>query len=141
MAPNQIVSRSTAAGFGRFLIAIYALFAIAATSRSVVQIATKYHEAPVAYALSSVSAVVYIIATLSLATSKAHSRQLATVTIIFELVGVLVVGTLSLVMPDAFPQASVWSGFGSGYGFIPLILPILGLWWLWRTGRNGDAEH
>jgi len=23
--------------------------------------------------------------------------------------------------------------FGRGYGFIPLVLPIVGLWWLQRT--------
>jgi hypothetical protein len=26
----------------------------------------------------------------------------------------------------------VWSLFGRGYGFIPLLLPVLGLVWLYR---------
>jgi len=30
----------------------------------------------------------------------------------------------------------VWSNFGSGYLFIPLVLPIVGLWWLRRTGHE-----
>jgi hypothetical protein len=29
----------------------------------------------------------------------------------------------------------VWSGFGAGYGYVPLVLPFLGLWWLWH-GRQ-----
>jgi hypothetical protein len=30
----------------------------------------------------------------------------------------------------------VWSGYGSGYGFVPLVLPVFGLLWLRRwSGR------
>ncbi len=54
-----------------------------------------------------------------------------------ELAGVLAIGTVSLVRPEDFPRATVWSGYGSGYGFVPLVLPVIGLWWLWRTGRAG----
>ena len=50
-----------------------------------------------------------------------------------DLVGVLTVGVVSLIVPDLFPSTSVWSTFGSGYLFIPLVLPIVGLWWLRRT--------
>jgi len=30
----------------------------------------------------------------------------------------------------------VWSDFGRGYVFIPLVLPFVGLWWLRRTSRG-----
>ena len=53
-----------------------------------------------------------------------------------ELVGVLVVGTLSVLDAGDFPDETVWSGFGQGYGYVPLVLPFLGLAWLWRT-RGG----
>ena len=33
----------------------------------------------------------------------------------------------------AFPDATVWSQYGLGYGFVPLVLPVVGLWWLRRT--------
>ena len=127
--------RPTGRGFGRVLVAVYAIFAIGATARSVVQIATRFDEAPLAYSLSAVAAVVYIVATVALARGDRTSRRVATVAIGIELVGVLAVGTLSLVAPQDFPAASVWSGFGSGYGFIPLVLPLVGLWWLRRTAR------
>ena len=120
-------------GFGRVLIVIYAIFAIAATARSAVQLSTQFSQAPVAYLLSAIAAVIYIVATIALARGEGMSRTVATVAIAFELAGVLIVGTLSLILPAAFPHASVWSGFGSGYGFIPLILPIVGLWWLYRS--------
>ena len=115
------------------LVAVYGLFALAATARSAVQIATKFHEAPLAYLLSAFAAVVYIVATVSLARGDAAARRVATVAISTELVGVITVGTVSELVPDAFPDATVWTGFGSGYGFVPLVLPFVGLWWLRRT--------
>jgi hypothetical protein len=125
--------RPTGSGFGRVLVTVYAIFAVAATARSAVQIATKFDEAPVAYALSAVAAAIYIVATVALARGDRTSRRVATVAISVELVGVVTVGLLSLLAPDDFPAASVWSGFGSGYLFIPLVLPVVGLWWLRRT--------
>jgi cytochrome bd-type quinol oxidase subunit 2 len=126
-------TRASGRGFGRVLVAVYGIFAVAATARSFVQIATRLDEAPVAYLLSGAAAVIYIVATVALARGDRTSRRVATVAISVELVGVLVVGAASLLLPEAFPSASVWSTFGSGYLFIPLLLPIVGLWWLRRT--------
>jgi cytochrome bd-type quinol oxidase subunit 2 len=125
--------RPTNTGPGRVLLSVYGLFAVAATSRAAVQLATKFHEAPVAYLLSAAAAVIYVIATVALARSTPTSRRVALVACSVELAGVLVVGTLSLLDPDLFPDQTVWSGFGSGYGFVPLVLPVLGLLWLRRT--------
>jgi cytochrome bd-type quinol oxidase subunit 2 len=123
----------TNAGPGRVLVGVYGLFALAATARAGVQIATRFHQAPLAYLLSALAAVVYIVATVGLARS---SRLLATVCCSIELIGVLAVGTASVVDRSAFPEATVWSGYGAGYGFVPLVLPVLGLLWLRHTGRR-----
>ena len=125
-------------GFGRVLVVIYGIFALAATARSLVQLIGRFNEAPVAYCLSALAAVVYIVATVALARGEGHSRGVAVGAMLFELVGVLVVGTLSLLVPEDFPRASVWSAFGRGYLFIPLILPCMGLWWMWRS-RSAPA--
>jgi cytochrome bd-type quinol oxidase subunit 2 len=132
-------ARPTGRGFGRVLVAVYGLFALAATARSAVQIATKFHQAPLAYLLSAFAAVVYIVATVSLARGDATSRRVATVAISIELAGVITVGAVSEFAPDAFPDATVWTGFGSGYGFVPLVLPFVGLWWLRHT-RAGPSS-
>jgi hypothetical protein len=124
---------STRTGFGRLLVAVYGLFALAATSRSAVQIGTRFDEARLAYLLSAFAAIVYIVATVSLGRGDATSRRIATVAISIELLGVLVVGAASELFPDAFPDKTVWTGFGSGYGFVPLVLPFVGLWWLRHT--------
>ena len=78
-------------------------------------------------------AVLYIVATVSLARGDAASRRVATVAISIELAGVITVGAASELFPSAFPDATVWTGFGSGYGFVPLVLPFVGLWWLRHT--------
>lgn len=126
-------------GPGRLLITVYATFALAASARSAVQIATRFEQAPVAYLLSAFAAVVYIAATVALAGGTRTSRWVATVSCSVELAGVLTVGAASMLVPTAFPDATVWSVFGQGYGFVPLVLPVLGLWWIRRT-RAPSAE-
>ncbi|HTJ35978.1 MAG TPA: hypothetical protein VL738_22380 [Dactylosporangium sp.] len=123
-------------GFGRVLVFIYGVFALSASARAGVQIGTKFHEAPLAYSLSALAALVYIVATVALARSSAASRRVALAAVGFELVGVLAVGTVSLLDAGAFPDATVWSDFGQGYGYVPLVLPFVGLFWLWRTSRR-----
>ena len=121
----------TTLGPGRLLIAVYGVFALSASARASFQLLTKFEDAPLAYSLSALSAFVYIIATVALARGE-RSRSLAWSAVGFELLGVIAVGTLSIVLPELFAHPSVWSGFGAGYAYIPLILPILGLAWLWR---------
>jgi len=127
------VPEKTATGPGRILVAVYAIFALAATSRAAVQISTKFHEAPLAYVLSAVAAVFYIVATVALARSGSTSWRVAVASCTIELLGVLTVGTLSIFDRQAFPDATVWSVYGQGYLFIPLVLPVIGLYWLRRT--------
>ena len=136
--PKPAASRpdSTRTGPGRVLIAVYAIFALSASARAGVQIATKFGHAPVAYLLSAFAAVVYILATVTLAVGSPAARRIAVVSCSVELVGVLAVGTWSIADPATFPDATVWSGYGSGYGFVPLVLPVFGLLWLRRwAGR------
>ncbi|MFD0904411.1 hypothetical protein [Actinomadura sediminis] len=119
------------------LVAVYAIFALAAGARAGVQIATSFGDAPVAYALSALAAAVYVLATVALALGGRASFRVAVAACTVELAGVLVVGTLSLADPAAFPDETVWSGYGRGYGFVPLVLPVLGLLWLRSTARAG----
>ncbi|MCX7521224.1 hypothetical protein OSC27_02900 [Microbacterium sp. STN6] len=126
-------------GVGRLLIVVYGILALAATGRSVFQIIDRFGEAPVAFTLSALAALVYIVATIALVAPGRLWYRVAWSTISFELAGVLVVGTLSLVAPhvlsmtDSDPfgrQSTVWSVYGMGYLFIPLVLPVLGMTWL-----------
>ena len=125
-------AHSLRSGPGLIIVVVYGVLALAATGRSILQIVEYFERAPLSYVLSAFAAVVYILATVALATGL---RRLAWVTISIEMVGVLLVGLASYVVPESFPDKTVWSHFGSGYGFVPLILPALGLWWLSRGSR------
>ncbi|MFC8680838.1 hypothetical protein ACFT30_04900 [Microbacterium ureisolvens] len=134
-------ARPRMTGIGRVLVIVYAIMALGATGRSFVQIVERFDEAPLAYTLSAVSAVVYIVATLALVFAGRRGWYVvAWVAIVFELVGVLVIGTLSLVLPELFAHPTVWSWFGMGYLFVPLVLPFLGLWWLATHRPAAEAE-
>ena len=124
--------RSTGAGFGRVIVFVYGVLAFAASGRASFELLSKFSEAPVPYALSVLAAVVYVVATWALATDR---RRVALVAVSIELIGVVAVGLSSLLWTDKFPEASVWSDFGVGYGWVPLVLPIVGLWWILRGSR------
>ena len=124
----------------RLLIALYAIFALAATARGIVQIATKFDEAPVAYVLSLLSGIVYFCAAIGLVTNRRWSRPLAWAAVGTEMVGVVTIGIASIIDAEVFPHDTVWSRFGAGYGYVPVILPVLGLMWLWQTRGVSDER-
>jgi len=137
--PSAEPGASTRTGPGRLLVAVYALFALSACARAGVQIATKFSHAPVAYVLSAFAGAVYILATVTLTIGSPAARRIAVLSCSIELAGVLAVGTWSRADSASFPDATVWSGYGSGYGFVPLVLPVLGLLWLRRWARRTPA--
>ncbi|MFF9067491.1 hypothetical protein ACF09E_19295 [Streptomyces sp. NPDC014891] len=120
-------------GPGILLVWLYGVMSVGAVSRSIYQIATEFDRAPLAYTLSAVAAVVYAFITYTLVRGGERARRAALVCCAAELAGVLVVGTWTLVEPSAFPDATVWSDYGYGYLFIPVLLPLSGIWWLRRS--------
>jgi len=138
LPPDTGDAGDLSAGPGRVLVALYGFFALAAGARAGLQLATRFGEAPVAYVLSAVAAAVYVVATIGLARGGRAGLRTAAAACSVELAGVLVVGTLSLTDRAAFPDATVWSGYGRGYGFVPLALPVLGLLWLRHKALEAD---
>jgi len=132
-----------AVGWGRALVFAYGVFAVAATGRSLVQLSTDAGKAPLAYSLSLFAAIVYLVATTSLLLGGRSGWRVAAIAVCVELLGVLSVGALSYAATDLFPDRTVWSHFGQGYGFLPLVLPFAGLAWLRHTaptaGKGGLA--
>jgi hypothetical protein len=124
-------------GPGRVLVACYALFVVAAGARSAVQLSTHASRAPVPYGLSALAAVVYACGLVLLVRADRHpdaSRVPALACCAVELAGVVAVGLSTVV--TTFPDDTVWSGFGRGYGFVPLLLPVLAGWWLLAGRRS-----
>ena len=133
-------SRRALGGPGVVLVVVYGVLALAATGRSVLQISTGFEKAPLAYTLSAVAAAVYVLATWCLARGGRWVR-VGIVACAVELVGVIVVGAVSLLAPDLFPDRTVWSQFGQGYGFVPLVLPALGLLWFRHVEREAAEDE
>ncbi|MWA09904.1 hypothetical protein E5671_12090 [Streptomyces sp. BA2] len=123
-------------GPGILLVWLYGVMVVGAVSRSAVQISTDFHKAPLAYALSALAGLVYGFITYSLVRGGEKARRAALVCCAAELVGVLAVGTWTLIEPSAFPDATVWSDFGMGYLFIPVILPLTAIFWLNKARRK-----
>ncbi len=136
--PDAASAGHSGRGPGRILVAVYGVLALAATGRSILQIVEYFSRAPLAYLLSALAAVIYVVATVGMARGDRASTRVALVACTVELAGVLVVGALSYAVPSAFPDKTVWSHFGSGYGYVPLFLPVLGIWWLNRV-RSSNA--
>jgi hypothetical protein len=118
------------------LVVVYLILTAAALGRSGFQIATKFAEAPLAYSLSAFSAVVYLVATIALIRGGRAWNIVGWVTLTIELVGVLAVGSVSLSEPGLFPNDTVWSAFGRGYLFVPLVLPAVGMFYLYTRSRK-----
>ncbi len=129
-AKNRLVT-----GPGTLLVWLYGVMVVGAVSRSIYQIATEYDRAPLAYSLSAVAGLVYGFITYTLVRGGETARKAALVCCAAELVGVLTVGTWTLLDPSAFPDATVWSDYGMGYVFIPVLLPLSAIYWL-RKART-----
>jgi hypothetical protein len=139
--PEQAPATGIGKGPGRLLLWLYGMFTVAALSRSIVQICTKFHHAPLAYLLSAVAGVVYAVILVALVKGGEPARRIATVCCSAELLGVLTVGTLTIVDSSAFADSTVWSYYGADYLLLPLALPVAGLLWLRRSAREaGGAD-
>jgi hypothetical protein len=142
--PTQAPATAQPAGIGRgpgrLLLSLYGVFTVAALSRSIFQISKQFGEAPLAYLLSLVAGVIYAVITVALWRGGEAARRVALVSCAVELLGVLAVGTATIVDPSAFPDATVWSDFGIGYLFLPLIVPVSGLLWLRRSPAGAERR-
>ncbi|MER5476371.1 hypothetical protein ABT026_05235 [Streptomyces sp. NPDC002734] len=141
MTPEQTTPprRRLISGPGILLVWLYGVMVVGAVSRSAYQISTEFDRAPLAYSLSALAGVVYGFITYTLVRGGERARRAAVVCCAAELLGVLVVGAWTLADPGAFPDATVWSDFGMGYLFIPVLLPVTALYWLVR-GSAGDRR-
>lgn len=137
---TQHQASTPASGFGRLLVFFYGVFTLSAGARALYQVIRKFDEAPLSISLSALSALIYLVATLALARKGEKAWRVSFFAVGIEMAGVLLVGLFSYLQPQHFALASVWSHFGSGYGYIPLILPMIGLWWLTRT-RPGVGAY
>jgi uncharacterized membrane protein YfcA len=120
---------------GKLLGFSYPLLGLSTGVRSLYQLFFKPESTHlVAASLSLLAAICYIIASVAFFKRTRWAWRLGVGMLSFELLGVLIVGTLSLIYPSVIGRTA-WGQFGRDYGFFPLIQPILGLLWLFKAGR------
>jgi fumarate reductase subunit D len=132
MSETEAAPRALAAGFGRLIVLVYVVFAVSAGARALFQVATKFTDAPVSFTLSAIAALIYLVAAIAIIRG---AGGLALLAVGVELAGVVAVGALSFAAPHWFPEPSVWSHFGSGYGYVPVVLPVVGLAYLLKRRK------
>lgn len=116
--------------FGYVLGISYPVLALSTSVRSLYQIFFK--EGVTNYvppSLSAIAAVCYIVACIGFLYRKKWAWRVSLITLIAETFFALVVGVLSLVIPDVIGR-TVWANFGIDYGFFPFIQPLIGIVWL-----------
>ncbi|NOK58602.1 MAG: hypothetical protein GFH27_549279n408 [Chloroflexi bacterium AL-W] len=133
---SQTATSDSTQGGRTVLTLLYTLFAVAAGARALFQSATKWEQAPLAYTLSTIAALVYLIACVGINRTSPSAWRITLGVCVFELIGVLSVGTLTLIYPTLFLDETVWSVYGQGYAFIPLVLPIIGIVWLMQPATR-----
>lgn len=114
------------------LLAAYSILAFAAVGRSTYELVFKFNDAPVPYIFSTLAAVIYLVACWAIWRGDALGVRVGKIACTIELLGVLTIGTLTTVGDSAFDVGTVWSFYGLDYGWLPLVVPALALWWLFR---------
>jgi hypothetical protein len=122
------------------LLAAYSILALAAVGRSTYEVVAKFDEAPIAYTFSVIAAAVYLIACWAIWRGDALGIKVGKIACTFELIGVLVIGTLTTLGDSAFDVGTVWSYYGRDYGWLPLVVPALALWWLYRHDPTAESS-
>jgi hypothetical protein len=109
----------------------YGLWAFSALGRAVYQYIWKHPVNFMPTHISTFVGVLYIAIIIGLRRRSPRAWWTTLALLCVELSGVLLVGTIDVVW-HPFAYASVWSGYGIGYFFMPLVLPFVGLTWLLR---------
>lgn len=124
-------SRPAARGGADALAFFYGLWAVAALSRALYQYLVRRPPDLTPTHISLFVGALYVLIIVGLRRRSPGAWRLTLALLAVELAGVLLVGTVD-VLWRPFPYTSVWSGYGAGYLFMPLVLPVAGLWWLLR---------
>lgn len=148
---TQTTRKQASRGAADVLGFFYGLWSFSALGRSSYEYLFKPNVATYVPAhLSTFVGALYILIIVGLRKRSPRWWWLTLALLIVELTGVLLVGTIDVIW-HPFPYATVWSKYGIGYFFMPLVLPFAGLTYLLRKetraayGLNsqpslGDAE-
>lgn len=138
-AVNLKDDRRVARGWGRLVPLLFWIAGVGTVGIAVWQL-VKAPEEPLGPRLATLFAgVVYLGAALGLTHNGRRMRQVAWSCLSISLAGPLLEGLLGL--EESTPVAwSPWADFGARVGFASLILPIIGLVWMWWSNPRRIVE-
>lgn len=133
---------SVASPAGYILAVSYPVLALSTGARALYQLAFRDDITNIVPVLmTGVAALCYLIAAVGFAVRRPTWWWVSVITLSFELVMVVIVGTISLLDPEAVGR-TVWRHYGEDYGYFPLIQPFVGLAWLfWPVTRRAYGIH
>lgn len=117
-------ARRPARGWGRLLVAVFAVFGVVVLAPAVGALARAEDGAGPA-SLDVLSALGYLVLAACVAHNGRRVRMVGWVALATEAVGLV---TVSLLGPET---ATAWSGWGSAWGYLPVVLPLVGAAQMW----------
>lgn len=133
-------TRPRSLGLGRVVMVLFWAFGVWTTVMGVIDL-LHVGDGPLGSAIVSVLAgVVYLVAALGITHNGRRMRIIGWAAMVVCAVGPLLVGLLGLGIPELWATRSTWSAFGAHYSFIPLVLPVIGLVWLWWSNPRRIVE-
>lgn len=138
-AVNLTDDRSVARGWGRLVPLFFWIAGLGTTGIAIWQLA-KAADQPLGARLAVFFAgVIYLGAALGLTHNGRRMRMIAWICVSISLGGPLLEGLRDLgeSAPDIW---SPWAGFGSQVWYVSLILPMVGLAWLWWSNPRRIVE-
>ena len=127
-------------GLGRVVMVIFWAFGVWTTANAIIDL---FHldDEPLGPALTALLAgLVYLLAALGITHNGKRMRILGWTTVTLELIGPLMVGMMSVGISQLSVSRSAWANCGADYYYLPLIIPIIGLIWLWWSNPRRIVE-
>lgn len=133
-------NRRPALGLGRIVMAIFWLFGawtLIVSIRSLIGIGGE----PLGPALVSLlAALIYLTAAIALTHNGRRMRMVGWASVGISLAGPILTGLLGVGTSEVSAEFSPWSRFGEYYYYLPLVIPVIGLVWLWWSNPRRIVE-
>lgn len=142
---DQVVdTRGPSLGLGRIVMAVYWVFGAWTTVQAVVDLIDllRVGTTPLGPALVAlVAGLVYLLAAVALTHNGRRMRLVGWTAVIIEAAGPVIVGLLGVGLPDLTGTRSAWGAFGADYWYLPLVIAVVGLVWLWASNPRRIVER
>lgn len=134
-------NRTPSLGLGRLVMALFWVFGVIVTLISVKNLAGD-SEAPLGPRfVALLASAVYVIAAVGLTHNGRRMRVIAWASLVISLVGPLIVGVGALGLPSEYSLSfSPWAQFGTTYWGLPLVIPLVGMVWMWWSDPRRIVE-